>query len=69
MDCDHFDRHGDGLPSLSRTGLMPLLLVPYTLGTFLEAAPGAGLSGGAYTMRRRRYLAYILTSFLLLVLR
>ena len=37
---------------------MPLLLVPYTLGTQLGvAAPVA--TGGAYAYRKRRYLAYM----------
>ena len=46
---------------------MPLLLVPYTLGTQLPAAPAGTPFGVAYYTRRRRYLAYILTSLLLLV--
>lgn len=46
---------------------MPLILAPYTLGTQLPAAPVAAGGGGFY-VRRRRFLAYTLTSFLLLVL-
>ena len=37
---------------------MPLLLVPYTLGTQLPAAPTL-VGGGAYAVRRRRYVAYM----------
>lgn len=37
---------------------MPLLLVPYTLGTQLGAA-AATATGGAYSYRKRRYLAYM----------
>lgn len=37
---------------------MPLLLIPYTLGTQLGAA-AATATGGAYPYRKRRYLAYM----------
>lgn len=37
---------------------MPLILVPYTLGAQLPAAPAASL-GGAYVVRKRRYMAYM----------
>ena len=45
---------------------MPLLLVPYTLGTELPAAPG-GTFGVGYYSRRRRFLSYILASLLLML--
>jgi hypothetical protein len=42
---------------------------PYTLGVQLVADPGAGTAkGSAYYIRKKRYLAYILTGFLLLFL-
>jgi hypothetical protein len=42
---------------------------PYTLGTELVADPGAGAATGVgYYIRKKRYLAYILTGFLLLFL-
>lgn len=37
---------------------MPLLLIPYTVGTQLGAA-AATATGGAYPYRKRRYLAYM----------
>lgn len=37
---------------------MPLILAPYTLGTQLPAAP-AVVGGGAYAIRKRRYMAYM----------
>lgn len=47
---------------------MPLLLVPYTLGTQLGAAAATPTGGAAYYGRRRRFIAYILTSLALLVI-
>ena len=47
---------------------MPLLLVPYTLGTQLGAAGVAPTGGASYYIRRKRFLAYILTSLVLLLL-
>ena len=46
---------------------MPLLLVPYTLGTELPAGP-VGTFGVGYYSRRRRFLSYILASVLLLLI-
>jgi hypothetical protein len=37
---------------------MPLILVPYTLGSQLPAAPTV-VGGGAYSVRKRRYMAYM----------
>ena len=37
---------------------MPLILVPYTLGSQLPAAP-AVVGGGAYAYRKHRFLAYM----------
>ena len=47
---------------------MPLILAPYTLGAQLPAAPAGATGGVAYYMRRKRFLAYILTSIMLLIL-
>lgn len=38
---------------------MPLLLVPYTLGTQLGAAAATATGGAAYYARRRRFMAYM----------
>ena len=38
---------------------MPLILAPYTLGTQLPVAPAGALGGGAYVVRRRRFMAYM----------
>lgn len=46
---------------------MPLMIVPYTLGTQLPAAPAAPTGGVAYYGRRKRFIAYILTMLLLAV--
>ncbi len=46
---------------------MPLLIVPYTLGSEMGAAGAPALGGGAYYSRRRRYMAYILTGIILLL--
>ncbi len=40
----------------------------YTWGTDQPAAPGAPLGGGAYYSRRKRFLAYITTCLVVLVL-
>jgi len=47
---------------------MPLILAPYTLGTQLPAAPAAA-RGGPFSVRKRRYMAYMtaMVAFLLLV--
>lgn len=37
---------------------MPLILAPYTLGSQLPAAP-TGTFGTAFTIRKRRYMAYM----------
>lgn len=37
---------------------MPLILAPYTLGTQLGVA-AATATGGVYSYRKRRYLAYM----------
>lgn len=47
---------------------MPLLLVPYTLGTELPAAPAGVTGGAAYFLRRKRFLMYMLTSLAFLML-
>ena len=40
---------------------MPLILVPYTLGTQLPAAPAGTATGGAfYYSRRKRMMNFIL---------
>lgn len=44
---------------------MPLLITPYTLGAFQGAAGAAPTGGAAYVTRRRRYLAWLLTSLVL----
>lgn len=46
---------------------MPLILVPYTLGTQLGAAAITPTGGAAYYMRRKRYLMYMLASVILFV--
>lgn len=47
---------------------MPLILAPYTLGAQLPAAPSGTPSGGAaYYGRRKRFMAYMLTMFLMAV--
>ena len=38
---------------------MPLLLIPYTLGTQLGAAAATQTGGVAYYTRRRRFMAYM----------
>lgn len=38
---------------------MPLILAPYTLGSQLPAAPSGVATGGAYAVRKRRYMAYM----------
>ena len=47
---------------------MPLLIAPYTLGTQLPAAPTV-VSGGVYSVKRRRYWAYMaaMIAFLIMV--
>ena len=47
---------------------MPLLIVPYTLGAELPAAPVVAGGGAAYYGRRKRFLAYLLTCFVLVVI-
>ena len=44
---------------------MPLILVPYTLGSFQGAAGVAPVGGAAYYTRRRRYMEYLLASIAL----
>ena len=49
---------------------MPLLITPYTLGAQLPAAPAGTVFGVGYYLRRKRFMAYMLTSIvLMLVLR
>lgn len=48
---------------------MPFILVPYTLGTQLIADAGGTTptGGAAYYARRKRFIAYCLTMFLMAV--
>ena len=46
---------------------MALILVPYTLGVELPAG-AAGAGGGAFYIRKRRFIAYILTCLMLVLL-
>jgi hypothetical protein len=46
---------------------MPLILAPYTLGSFQGAAGPAAVGGAAYYTRRRRYMEYLLASLALLL--
>lgn len=46
---------------------MPLLIVPYTLGSEM-GTPGAAPKGGAaYFTRRRRYMAWLLTCLVVFI--
>lgn len=38
---------------------MPLILVPYTLGAQLPAAPAGGNVGVGYYTRRKRFIAWL----------
>lgn len=44
---------------------MPLLITPYTFGTQLPATPAGVPGGGAYFLRRKRYMAYMMASLAL----
>lgn len=46
---------------------MPLLITPYTLGSFQGAAGPAPQGGAAYYTRRKRYMEYLLASIALLL--
>jgi len=46
---------------------MPILIVPYTLGTDLSAPGAAAVGGAAYVVRRRRYVAWMVSCLALLV--
>lgn len=47
---------------------MPLLLVPYTLGSEMNTVGTSPAGGAAYYTRRKRFVAYILTSLLVVLL-
>jgi hypothetical protein len=47
---------------------MPLIIAPYTLGSQLGVAGPPPVGGAAYYHRRKRFIAYILTAFLLVIL-
>ena len=47
---------------------MPLILAPYTLGAQLPAAPATALGGAAYYGRRKRFIAYIMSCLVLVLL-
>ena len=47
---------------------MPLLITPYTLGSFQGAAGAAAKGGGAYYARRKRFMAYIMSSIVLFLI-
>lgn len=45
---------------------MPLILVPYTLGAQLPAAPGATVGGAGYLQRRKLWWGFLATVVLCL---
>ena len=45
---------------------MPSLSIPFQFGSVDEAAPGATAGGGAYFMRRKRWMALALLVLVLL---
>lgn len=47
---------------------MPLLIVPYTMGSFQGAAGAAPTGGAAYYTRRRRYMEYLFASIAIMLL-
>jgi hypothetical protein len=47
---------------------MPLLVGPYTMGSFQGAAGAAPQGGAAYYTRRKRYMEWLLMSLLFFVL-
>jgi len=47
---------------------MPLLVGPYTMGSEMGAAGAAPKGGGAYYARRKRFMAYIMSSIVLFLI-